>query len=178
MDIKIFDNRILAPSKCGSRHLSKCFDSKRWDFDNYDSLTHMIIRNPLEHFKSAIHTEYYNSDTDLQILIQNCITDKGIGHWNPYTYQFLYKVLLSNPKIEVIELSNLSSFLISENYSLDYNQTEYDWSDIEDWMNKNEFYQKITESYPYEINLIKTKIDLEFYFYDKLIDKNISKTLI
>jgi hypothetical protein len=45
-------------------------------------------------------------------------------------------------------------------------------------MNKNELYQKITESYPYEINLIKTKIDLEYYFYDKLIDKNISKTLI
>lgn len=182
MDIKIFDERILAPSKCGSRHLSKVFSVRRIS-ESIEELayktTHIIVRNPLEHFKSAIHTEYYNnSNTELDVLVKSSTTEKGIGHWHPSTYKFLYSVLCTNKSINVVELSNLSTFLLSENYLLEYDKSEYNWSTSNDWVDKDKLYQSITNLYPEEMNTIQLKLNNEISYYDKLIHKNVSKTLI
>lgn len=182
MDIKLFDNRILAPAKCGSRYLSKIFTSSRI-VESIEVLskkvTHIVVRHPLEHFQSAIHTEYYNnSETDLSVLINGSITNKGIGHWHPNTYKFLYNVLCTNKSIHIINLADLTDFLLSENYTIEYNESEYNWSESENWMNKNDLYNMIIGLYPYEMSIIKNKIDIEISYYNKLIYKEVTKSMI
>jgi hypothetical protein len=98
MDIKLFDGRILAPSKCGTRHLRKIYTDVRFDINvhNINNISHIIIRNPYEHFESAIHTEYLNYTNSPQYLdhiIYGAISNNGIGHWHPNTYQFLYSIV-------------------------------------------------------------------------------------
>lgn len=199
MDIKIFDDRILAPAKCGSRYLSKVYSLEKLDdifskifptlgedifikkmvIDLANKTEYIIIRNPFEHFKSAIHTEHYNNpDTPLSILLNKSIIDNGIGHWSAYTYRFLYHLFEFNPKIKIIELKNLSSFLRSQNYNIEYIPSEYDWSDKPNWIDKNAFYEFISKEYPKEIEELMIKINKELFYYNKLIDKKLVKTLI
>lgn len=199
MDIKLFDNRILAPAKCGSRYLSKVYSSKMLDdifskiypkqgedtsvrqmvIDLANKVEYIIIRNPSEHFKSAIHTEHFNNpNTPISILLEKSILDDGIGHWWAYTYRFLYRIFEFNPKIRIIELKNLSSFLLSQNHNIEYIPSEYDWSEMKNWINKDTFYETLSKTYPNEIQIINDKVNKELFYYNKLIEKKLVKTLI
>lgn len=186
MDIKLFDNRILAPSKCGTRHLRKIYTDVRFDmkFHKISDITHIVVRNPYEHFKSAIHTEYLNyknsNDTTEHIhhIILNSTIKDGIGHWHPNTYQFLYSIFMLNRKIKIIELENLSAFLESEGYSIPYNESEYNWSEFDEWESKDELFNSLSNEFKNEFILINKKLEREIGYYNKLISKDDSKNLI
>jgi hypothetical protein len=99
----------------------------------YKDVTAIIIREPLEHLQSALHTEilmWYvlNPGESLSIdtatpLIKNFInTDlnpRGTTHWDVNYYEYLYKFWKQNRNtIKVVNVSDLSPFL-KENYDVD-----------------------------------------------------------
>lgn len=186
MDIKLFDNRILAPSKCGTRYLRKVYSDIRFDLNkcNVNTITHIVVRNPYEHFESAIHTEYlnykntYNSTEHINHIICGAISKNGIGHWHPNTYQFLYSIFIKNPKIQIIDLINLSTFLNSEGHSIVYDKSEYDWSDLDVWESKDDILQKLKINFKSEFEIIDKKLKLEFDYYTKLLNEYRPKTIL
>jgi len=138
MQFKIFKNEILTPLKCGSTYMEMVYPDNIIEI-NYDTLpqykdvTAIIIREPLEHLQSALHTEilmWYvlNPGESLSIdtatpLIKNFInTDlnpRGTTHWDVNYYEYLYKFWKQNRNtIKVVNVSNLSPFL-KENYDVD-----------------------------------------------------------
>ncbi len=183
MDIKLFDNRILAPSKCGTRHLRKIFTDVRFDINRHDisNISHIIIRNPYEHFESAIHTEYLNyegSIENLHHIIIGATSEIGIGHWRPYTCKFLYSIFLKNRKIEIIQLNELSTFLESIGYNIEFKKMDYDWSSFPNWKSKDILISELKSNFKNEFNLIEEKLKIEFDFYTKLSNKTIISTII
>lgn len=183
MDIKIFDKRILAPSKCGTRYLRKVYNDIRFDINVHgvNNITHIVIRNPYEHFKSAIHTEYLNyknTPADINHIILGASSKNGIGHWHPNTYQFLYSIFIKNPKIQIIDLINLSKFLNSEGHSIVYDKSEYDWSDLDVWESKDDILQKLKINFKSEFEIIDKKLKLEFDYYTKLLNGYRPKTIL
>lgn len=183
MDIKLFDNRILAPSKCGTRYLRKFFSDKRFNInvDSINNISHIIIRNPYEHFESAIHTEYLNyvgEPENLHHIINGIVDKNGIGHWHPNTYQFLYSVFCKNNTIEVIQLDKLSLFLESMGYVHPYNKEEYDWSSLPNWKPKEILLKELKLLFKKEFELIDKKLEIEFEFYTKLSSMSINNKLI
>lgn len=178
MDIKIFDNRILAPSKCGTRFLRKVYSDKRFDInsDNISNITHIVIRNPYEHFESALYTEYLNyknSNTNLihinHIMSRGASTSNGIGHWHPQLYRFLYSIFNKNRSIKVIDLSELSSFLQSEGYDIPYDKSEYDWSSFSIYESKEDVLKSLKVEFTNEFKIIEDKLKIEHIYYDNLL---------
>jgi hypothetical protein len=181
MDIKLFDNRILAPAKCGTRHLRKIFKDKRFDVnsDNLKQITHIVIRNPYEHFESAIHTEYvnfkntHNSIQNIEHILRGTINENGIGHWNPKTYRFLYSIFIQNPSIQIIELSDLSNFLASEGYVIPHNKSEYDWSEFGFNISKEFVLLEFKNKFKQEFEMVNKKLEIEMIYYTKLLNMSI-----
>lgn len=186
VDIKIFDNRILAPSKCGTRHLRKVFKDVRFDmrYHKIKDVTHIVVRNPYEHFKSAIHTEYlnyknsFNTDTDVHHIIKQSTSKNGIGHWHPNTYQYLYSLFSLNKNIKVIDLNNLSTFLHSEGYEIPYNQSEYNWSEFNEWKSKEDILTELMDEFKSEFDIIDKKLEREMDYYNKLVNNHYSKNIL
>jgi mannose-6-phosphate isomerase-like protein (cupin superfamily) len=66
MRFLLFNDKILTTPKCGTRHLRQ-----RWSFIayrcneiiNFSNIEYLIIRKPIEHLKSALHTEFYNHES-------------------------------------------------------------------------------------------------------------------
>jgi len=146
MQFKVFNNEILTPHKCGTTYLQKVFPNgiqtadyriKDSRFNNEECsikiISTIIIREPLDHLQSALHTEllgWYalNLGESLSInnvipLIKNFInTDDnqyGTTHWDVNYYEYLYKLWKGNRDlIKIIHISNLSPFL-KERYNID-----------------------------------------------------------
>ncbi len=179
VDIKIFDGRILAPSKCGTRYLLNCWKGVQWNkSDNVEDITHMVIRNPYEHFKSAIHTEYYNNykinPTIMNTLVKECLNG-GVGHWNPNLYKVLYEVKKLNNDVKIIDLKNLSEFVKEEGFDIPFDETNYDWHEHPNWKNKDEFWDIFKFMYPYEVEFIEKKLAMDYELYEKLIEDNVER---
>lgn len=186
MDIKLFDNRILAPSKCGTRFLRKVYSDRRFDInsDNIANITHIVIRNPYEHFESAIHTEYLNyknSNTtinNINHIMSGAITSNGIGHWHPQLYRFLYSIFNKNKSIKVIDLNELSSFLESQGYDIPYEKSEYDWSSFPIWESKEEVLGNLKVEFPNEFKIIEDRLKIEHTYYDNLVRMQVLKEIL
>ena len=183
MGIKLFDGRILSPSKCGSRHLRKVFSDVRFDINVHpiNSISHIVIRNPYEHFESAIHTEYMNYEgppEKFEHIITGAANEYGIGHWRPNTCRFLYSIFLKNPKIEVVQLNNLSEFLESMGYSIKYDSTDYDWSSLPNFKSKEVLIEELKSTFKKEFDSIETRLEIEFEFYTRLSNRSIINQMI
>jgi hypothetical protein len=152
MYFKTYNNEtILSPAKCGTRFLDETFgsdsegiDTKKLDIPLWKRLPKLkaiIVREPLQHLESAVHTEiltrYYNDeDRDTtQPLDVDTIIDKFCYDWKGELYQkenmsptrryflettlwgynlheIMYKIWMRNPrKIEIVHLKDLSSYL-------------------------------------------------------------------
>lgn len=183
MDIKIFDNKILAPSKCGTRYLRKVFTDRRFNVntDSIDGISHIVIRNPYEHFESAIHTEYLNytdSIENIDHIICGVNSNDGIGHWHPKTYQFLYSVFLKNKNIEIVDLPNLSQLIESFGYSTPYEKSEYDWSSFPNWKPKELLIGELKLQFKNEFESVDSKLKIEFEYYTKLLNRDTISSII
>jgi hypothetical protein len=135
---KIFNNQILVPLKCGSTYMEMVYPNDIVDV-GYDELlyikdiTTIIIREPLEHLQSALHTEilmWYalnpkeslSVDTATPLIKKFINTDsnpEGTTHWDVNYYEHLYKFWKRNHStIKIVKVSDLSPFL-KENYDVD-----------------------------------------------------------
>jgi len=138
MKFHVVNNEILVPLKCGSTYLEKIYpdnivDINYCDLPNLKGISTIIIREPIEHLQSALHTEilmWYaqnpseslSVDTATPIIKRFINVDSNLlptPHWDVNYYEHLYKFWKrSKGSIKIVHTSDLTQF-IKEKYKID-----------------------------------------------------------
>ena len=122
-------------------------------------ITHIVLRNPLSHLLSALHTDLWghldiptrtiglvkgNSHLE-EILLK--YTTTGTGHWSPHLYLNLYTLLQKRPDIQIVPLDKLSKLVESVGLEMDYVPDEYNFENI-GGLTRNEIIDWVKTEYP------------------------------
>ena len=190
MVIKIYNDTILAPVKCGSRYLDKIWQDKRISFGHQRYLTfpkvdYIVIREPMSHLISALHTEtlewinVYTDKNDFYHQLKDFISDDGATHWcfPFYEYLYYYRNKYGND-IEVVKLENLTKLLKKLGHDIQYTSEEYHFKKYKKWWPKEELFQMLKDMYPNEINLLIDKIKIQTKYYNKLINNETDSKIL
>jgi len=185
MGFQLFDNRILAPLKCGTRYLSKVYtfvDFNYYEITDFSNIEYLIIREPYELLKSALHTEFilhkelYGFEMHFGNYLDKLILENYCSHWSYYMYEQMYWIYFkSNKKIKVIHLSNLTDFMKQEGYNMKYTQSNYDFHDYKNWINRDEFFNKLLKEFPTQMEILLEKVNIQTLFYNKITKHTIQK---
>lgn len=186
----IYNNNILAHSKCGTKYLDELFGI-HWEKSGQDNIKspselldsgrdikYIIIRNPKEHFLSAVDTLLSNDN--LYVRSIHKIHDDYINntmkilhnnmdqHWCSNYYKYIF--MLSNvKKITLVQLNDLSDFVEME---LNLPKLDYTTSHGGRKQTFDELEKMCKESNPEFWEVIEKTLSEEMYFYDKLINEN------
>jgi hypothetical protein len=198
MRLKLYNNSLLVPLKCGTRYLDTIFNDESISFDTrgfrehlfLPNVTDIVIRPPMEHLTSALHTAIltaYNDternkdiDIDLTSIIDEfCLYKKNDiqnTHWRCDLYETLYWLWRRNRNtINVIELKDLSLYLEKLNIKKlpKYDSKDYDFHTYQFWCSKDEIMLFIKTNYTDQWkNLMEQIINAEI-FYNALINKEL-----
>jgi hypothetical protein len=188
MKFALFDNRILTTPKCGTRYLQQKYDSTFIEYNDiidFSNIEFIIIREPIEHLKSALHTEFYiHKDlykydiTNLKIYLDKLILKEKNIHWSYNMYEIIYWIYLKNNKIEIIHLSSLTDFIKKEGYQLKYEQSDYDWHTNDKWINKDDFFNKLLEEFPTQMHILLKQSHEQDVLYNKIINNKTQTKLL
>lgn len=190
MVIKIYNDTILTPVKCGTRYLDKIWEDKRVysgheKYLKFPKVKYIIVREPMSHLISALHTETlewinrYTDKDDFYHQLKEFISDEGATHWCFPFYEYLYYYRNKYGKdIEVVKLENLSELLKKLGHNIDYVSEEYSFRNYEKWWTKEELFQMLKDMYPKEIDLLIKKVNIQTEYYNKLINNEIDETMV
>ena len=190
MDIKIDNNLILAPVKCGTRYLDKIWEDKmkyftHSQFLNFPNVKYIIVRPPIEHLITALHTETlrYLNETDkvddFYYQLTNFMSPNGATHWCVPFYEYLYYYRNRyGQDIEVVNLENLTNLLEGLGHSVKYNAEEYHFKKYEKWWSKEELFEIVKKLHPKEVNWLLEKVDEQNVYYEKLLNNEIDIKVI
>jgi hypothetical protein len=198
MNFKLYDNKLLAPVKCGTRYLDLIFKDNQIGFPFTElkkrlflsNITDIIVRPPMEHLTSALHTAILtatnktgpNKDVPvdvLSIIDEFCMyekTDLQNTHWNYKTYETLYWLWRRNRnKINIIELKDLSSYLEKLNIKNlpKYDSKDYDFRYHANWCTKDEIMLFIKTNYTEHWDNLMKQVEGSNIFYNLLINKEL-----
>ena len=195
MVYKLFnENTIIAPLKCGTRYLERVFGEPTSEIASYtlkknlfiQTLKTIIIRPPMEHLFSALHTEILgflreNKEGDIQEVLKTFITNNAIDslqntHWDKNIYSDLYWYWRRNRDyVNVVELNNLSSHLkgLKIKKLPKYDSKEYDFNHYDYWCSKDDLMLFIKTSYRREWDNLIEQVGVSTIFYDYLINKEV-----
>jgi len=185
----IYNNNILAHSKCGTKYLDELFNipweksgehnikspSELLDVDF--NIKYIIIRNPKEHFLSALDTLINNEiyvksihkvHDDYISNSMNILYNDLDHHWCPNYYKYIY-MLCNNKKITLVHLNDLSNFVEIE---LKISKIEY--TNIHGGRKESfeELENKCKKANLKLWNVIDKTLEDEMYFYNKLLNEN------
>jgi hypothetical protein len=194
MHVQIYDNKIIAPNKHGTRFLNQVFDFKYEDgdqleiFKTYKWLTAdvwFVYREPMEHLISALHTEIItklnnSKDSNIQNVINDFVSQYGTTHWHPQLLQQLYDTWLryNKNKFKIIELKNLSNLLIDLGYNIpEFNYSDYQFNDIPIKLTKENIVEIVKTDFPNEWNYLIKMVNIEKEFYNKLNNRIITPVI-
>ena len=199
MHIRLYNNgTLLAPLKCGTRYLDKIFKDDVTGFDLVEfktklflpNITDIVVRPPMEHLTSALHTSIltaYNDterdkriEIDLKSIIDEfCLyTKKDLQntHWRCDIYETLYWVWRRNRNnINIIELKDLSSYLekLKIKKLPKYNLKDYDFHTYQFWCSKDEIMLFIKTNYTEQWDNLMQQVEDANIFYNYLINKEL-----
>jgi hypothetical protein len=181
MRFLLFNDKILTTPKCGTRYLRQ-----RWSFLSYRyneiinflNIEYLIIREPIEHLKSALHTEFYNHESlynydliDFSNYLDKLILKKEVVHWSYNMYEILYWVYIkNNKKTKIIHLSVLTDFMKEQGVIIPYDPSDYTFNDYENWMSKDDFFNKLLKDFPTQMEILLKQSDEQTIFYNKIIN--------
>lgn len=212
MDISIYNGKWIVPAKSGLRWLHESLNITNqinliyhrpitlslpnlspntklvlteWGLSSLLSeveLTHMIVREPLSQFHSALFTDLCAHQPvevrEIGLTIENdWITKKlhayslnGTGHWSPFLYRTLWETKWKYPSIKIVPLSELTSFLKTETGfdGAEWRRDKYDFSDIST-ITRKELIDWISKTHPELWKRISVRAELDWRFYDKLM---------
>jgi len=185
----VYNENIISHRKCGFRYLNEQFnyDSNPPEYQmtdflengKYEKIKWVIIREPFDHFLSAVDTlfndfEYMNkihdvkSKDDLFYEVLKTFVMGNDDHWSPNFFKHVY-ILSKKVNLTMVHLNDLTNFIQSEIKLLPVLKTNKHTS------RKNEGEEiklKIDSYYPKMGNIIRNLIHDEMYFYNKLIEEN------
>jgi len=194
MVFKLFNgDTILAPLKCGTRYLEMVFGEPTSEMASYTiksnlfipTLKTIIIRPPIEHLISALHTEILgflreNKAADikeiLMIFISNGTEIWQNSHWEKDVYRDLYWYWRRNRKyVNVIELKNLSSHLkeLKIKKLPKYDSNDYVFNNYKYWCSKDDLMLFIKTNYKIQWDNLMEQVGVSTIFYDYLINKEV-----
>jgi len=189
MDIKIYNNTVMVPVKCGSRYLDKIWESERIKFNHYEYLKfpkvkYIVVRDPMSHLITALHTEtleFINKSGEInnfyhklkEFISPHNDTD-GVAHWcvRFYEYFYYYKKKYGED-IQVVKLENLTELLKNLGYTVEYNSDEYNFNNYKMWWSKDELFEILKNTHPNEINWLIDKVKIQNVYYNKLFNNNV-----
>jgi hypothetical protein len=105
-------------------------------------ITHIVLRNPLSHLLSALHTDLWGHidapTRNIGLIKENLAlkeillkyTTTGTGHWSPHLYYNVYMLLQKRPDIQIVPLNKLSEFLQSVGLEEEYVPDEYNFANM------------------------------------------------
>jgi hypothetical protein len=181
MIIEIFDGWLAAPLKCGTRYLSKLnmnlvrTDSygMTWRMKDtpFSNLEVFIIRNPIEHLYSALHTEclpVIDNLIEVKSVVDSFIEPKvGGTHYHMELYKRIYDFwCYRNYSFEFVELTRLSYTMEDRGYHYPYYPDDYTFGYFGDkWKSKEEVVDIIKTNFQteWDILLKAAHTDLRFY---------------
>jgi hypothetical protein len=105
-------------------------------------ITHIVLRNPLSHLLSALHTDLWGhldeptrniglvkGNLHLEEILLKYTKD-GTGHWSPHLYFDLYMLLQKRPDIKVVPIESLTELLNESGFELEYVPSEYNFEKV------------------------------------------------
>jgi hypothetical protein len=199
MTIRSYKNdTIIAPLKCGTRFLDEIFGENE---DGYILSTlkknlfaskeqTIIVRSPMEHLTSALHTEIINAhnntdrdiDTPVDILsIIDTFVYKGPhqthqnAHWHRDLYETIYWYWRRNRKnVKIVDLKNLSTHLTSIGIEIpEHKKEDYNFSNFQFYCGVDELILYVQSAYPDEWRNLFNQIENATIFYNHLMNEEV-----
>ena len=199
MTIKTYNNEtIIAPLKCGSRFLDEVFKTKDTGYSIAQlkrtmflpKIQAIIVRPPIEHVVSALHTEiinaYNNTEIDdIETIDVLTILDSFLWksphqsqqntHWHRDLYETLYWSWRRNRNnIKIVDLKDLSTYLKSIGIKPPkHKKDDYNFSNFKNYCDVDEMMMFITNAYPDEWKNILNQIEHATKFYNYLMNEEV-----
>ena len=189
MIINIFKEIFLVPPKCGSRFFEEyfgerktidLFELKKSEF--IDKIQWIVLRDPFEHLKSAVHTEFINffngshhkSNITERDLLDYILKIDSQSHWHRHNFRELYLFILKFKKPPtIIMLDDLNHFVknvLNEAHSSGFTKTKYDFSEFPIYISKDDLWDiYIKNNYPEEFGMFYKLFQGDVFFWNKLI---------
>jgi hypothetical protein len=194
MILKLYNDRtILAPLKCGSRYLEKVFGKADEEIGLLDlnkklhieGLTLIVLRSPIEHLASALHTEilsaYGTSKTIDEVLDTFLISNENrfwqSTHWNQRLYSEIYWYWRRNRNyVTIRQLKNLSSYI--EDLGIpnipEYDSSEYDFhGSYKYWCSKEDMMFFIKNNYETHWNNLMNQIAVSDIYWNHIMNREV-----
>lgn len=184
MIIKLFNNKIFVPNKCGTRYLQKYYNFKEFEhrfLPNIKNETYFIIREPIEQLKSALHTELlnYRNTNNFDKRFMNFLSQNGTVHYSNSLYKSIFLYKQKNKECKIININELNELIKKLGNIPEYDKKNYDFSnEVENWIDKNKFYEYLKNMWPNEISILENWSYIENEYYKKLLSNNIEKLSI
>ena len=148
-----------------------------------DEIEWIVLREPIEYMKTAVHTEFINfwnggnvggNKTEKDVLLKFIINTESNLHWNSNIFRELYLFTLQFKKPPtIIMLDNLNHFVenvLNETYSTGFTKTKYDFSDSTIYISKDDLWNiYIKHNYPKEWKMLSKLLEGDMFFWNKLI---------
>lgn len=203
MTLKVWDNKIMTPLKCGSTFLTSIYgdpnytsyvDIELCKYLRVEKVDTIVVRNPTMHLKAAIHQELLGkinneniedlSASGLEEYILEYIKKDDAGrwmgttHWSPYLYKNLYYYWKRN-KIytTIVELDNLTEYLSEKlDMELFHNRDDYGYqTNLPNENNKKNNISNAKNSYWIERDELMDFIQENFKIEYSVLMSNASK---
>ena len=186
----VYNENIISHSKCGTKYLDELFNvhlekGRKKNIKSPSELLnvnlnikYVIIRNPKEHFLSAIDTltnnefylkSIYNINDNYVYNSMDILYNDLDQHWCPNYCKYVY-MLSNNRKITLVHLNDLSDFVEME---LKMSKIEYTNSHGGRKKTFEELENKCKEANPKLWELIEKTLKDEMYFFNKLLNENV-----
>jgi hypothetical protein len=189
MTINVFKEIFLIPPKCGSRFFEEHFGKRKTidlfelkDSEFIDKIQWMVLRDPFEYLKSAVHTEFINffngsekkGNVTEKDLLNYILKKNSESHWHRHNFRELYLFILKFKKTPtIIMLDDLNHFIenvLNEKYSRGFTKTKYDFSESQIYISKDDLWDiYIKKNYPEELETFYKLLEGDAFFWDKLI---------
>ena len=194
MKLKIYENSIVAPLKCGTRFLDSIWkpliinETKLYSYCLENEIKFIILRPPLEHFKSAIQTETigmlkecgYGDEFDnfTKTYIDNLIENKNTRHWSNGLYESILKIKEEIiPDVQIVKLENLSDFINNKlGFNIPYKKESYNFINDEYFIEREEVFNFYKIQSQDKLNNLLKLVDAQTKIYEKLISNKFVKT--
>lgn len=195
MTVYCVDNKIMAPLKCGTRYLRSLnlpfniIHLKEGDWERAYDLDWeiIVVRNPLEHLKSALQTELLNlynghklwSGMTTESVLDRFISSNGCDHWSGSMYKMLYELwIYKNKSIKIVDLNDISYFISLMGYYVPYDKHKYDFTNRDIWISKDDIFEKIEEEYPIHYSKLMDLMKLDSMYYSKFDIQIVNKKIV
>jgi hypothetical protein len=181
MVINIYDKWLAAPLKCGTRYLAKLglnsitsnVNELMKPINNpYSELEWFVIRNPIEHLQSAMHTECLphldNPDEIKRVLKSFTESYTGGTHYHIHLYSKIYDYWCrSKYSFKFVELTRLSYVLENRGYHYPYYPDDYTFGYFGDkWKSKEDVFEIIKCDYRTQWDELMSYANKDLRFYE------------